>query len=148
VLCSGSYENPQDFTYWETDYRGCRTAYERAGIGPEDVNVVECHDAFTIAEVLHYEALGLCGLGEGGAFAAEGHSALGGRVPVNTSGGLLSRGHPPGATGLAQVFEVVTQLRGEAAERQVAGAKVGVAQCMGGDKAADTKSCTVIVLSV
>ena len=146
LLCTGSYENPQDLTHWETDYRACRDAYERAGIGAGDVDVVECHDAFTIAEVLHYEALGLCAAGEGGRYAAAGHSALGGRVPVNTSGGLLSRGHPAAATGIAQLVELVMQLRGEAGARQVEGARIGVAQCMGGDKAGDTKSCTVAVL--
>jgi len=147
VLCTGNYESPQDLTHWETDYRGCRLAYERAGIGAEDVDVVECHDAFTIAEILHYEALGLCAPGEGGRYAAAGHAALGGRVPVNPSGGLLSRGHPAAATGIAQLVELVQQLRGEADARQVDGARVGVAQCMGGDKAGDTKSCTVAVLA-
>ncbi|MBI5014811.1 MAG: thiolase family protein [Deltaproteobacteria bacterium] len=147
ALCSGDYESPQDLARWGTDYRGCRLAYERAGIGPEDLDLVECHDAFTISEILHYEALGLCGPGDGGRLVDEGATQLGGRVPVNPSGGLLSRGHPPGATGLAQVFEVVTQLRGEAGSRQVEGARVGLAHCMGGDKAADTKSCTVLVLS-
>ena len=147
ILCSGSYERPQDLVHWETDYRACRLAYEKAGIGADDLDIVECHDAFTIAEVMHYEALGLCPLGEGGRLVEEGHTALGGRIPVNVSGGLLSRGHPPGATGLAQVCEVVTQLRGEAGPRQVEGAKVGLAHCMGGDKSADTKSCTVLILS-
>lgn len=147
ILCTGDYGNPQDLVRWETDYRGCRLAYEAAGAGPGDLDVVECHDAFSIAEVLHYEALGLCPPGEGGRLAAAGATALGGRVPVNPSGGLLSRGHPPGATGLAQVFEIVTQLRGEAGPRQVAGARRGLAHCMGGDKAGDTKSCTVLVFS-
>lgn len=96
VLCTGSYENPQDLTHWETDFRGCRIAYESAGIGPEDLDIAECHDAFTIAEILHYEALGLCPVGEGGKLVEEGQTALGGRIPVNTSGGLLSRGHPLG----------------------------------------------------
>lgn len=73
---------------------------------------------------------------------------LGGRIPVNVSGGLLSRGHPPGATGVAQIYEIVTQLRNEAEPRQVKNAKVGLAHCMGGDKAADTKSCTVAVFSI
>lgn len=147
ILCTGSYENPQDLTHWETDYRGCRLAYEKAGIGPKDLDVVECHDAFTISEILHYEALGLCPAGEGGKLVEKGQTALGGRIPVNVSGGLLSRGHPVGATGVAQIFEIVTQLRHEAGERQVDGAKVGLAHCMGGDKAADTKSCTVVVLT-
>jgi len=148
TLSTGSYENPQDLVRWETDYRGCKLAYDEAGIGPEDLDVVECHDAFTISEILHYEALGLCKPGEGGRLVAEGHTTLGGRIPVNVSGGLLSRGHPVGATGVAQVVEVVTQLRGDAGPRQVEGAKAGLAHCMGGDKAGDTKSCTVAVFSV
>lgn len=148
ILCTGSYENPQNLTRWETDYRASRLAYEKSGIGPKDLDVVECHDAFTIAEILHYEALGLCSPGGGGKLVEEGETALGGRVPVNVSGGLLSRGHPVGATGVAQICEIVTQLRKEAGPRQVEGAKVGLAHCMGGDKAGDTKSCTIIVLSV
>jgi acetyl-CoA acetyltransferase len=147
VLCTGNYENPQDLARWETDRRGCRMAYEQAGLGPEDLDVIECHDAFSISEILHYEAIGLCPEGEGGRFVEEGHTALGGRIPVNVSGGLMSRGHPVGATGVAQICEIVSQLRKEAAARQVAGAKVGLAHCMGGDKAGDTKSCTVAILS-
>jgi acetyl-CoA acetyltransferase len=147
VYCTGGYDNPQDLVRWETDYRACRQAYEEAGIGPEDLNVVECHDAFTIAEILHYEALGLCETGQGGRMVQDGHTALGGKIPVNVSGGLLSRGHPIAATGLAQIHEIVAQLRGEAGPRQIAGARVGLAHCMGGDKAADSKSCTVVVLS-
>ena len=148
VLCTGSYDNPADLARWETDYRTCRLGYEKAGLGPEDVDLAECHDAFSIAEILHYEALGLCPPGEGGRLVEEGAVALGGRTPVNTSGGLLSRGHPVAATGLAQVWEVVTQLRGEAGQRQVEGARIGLAHCAGGDKAADTKSCTVAIFSV
>jgi acetyl-CoA acetyltransferase len=148
VLCTGGYESPQDITHWETDYRGCRLAYEKAGIGPKDLDVVECHDAFTIAEILHYEALGLCPPGEGGKMASRGETALGGRIPVNVSGGLLSRGHPVAATGVAQICEIVAQLRHEAGPRQVEKAKVGLAHCMGGDKAGDTKSCTVSIFSV
>ena len=148
LLTSGSYESPQDLIRWETDYRTCTSAYEKAGIGPEDLDVVEVHDAFTIAEILHYEALGLCKAGEGAQLVSEGHAGLGGRCPVNVSGGLLSRGHPVGATGIAQVCEIVTQLRGEGDKRQVEGARVGLAHCMGGDKAADTKSCTVAIFSV
>ncbi len=113
VLCSGSYENPADLVRWETDYRGAHLAYEQAGVGPEDVDIVECHDAFAIAEILHYEALGLCATGEGGRLVEDGVTALGGRCPVNTSGGLLSRGHPIAATGCAQIAEVAEQLRGE-----------------------------------
>lgn len=148
ILATGNYENPQDQLRWETDYRACGVAYEKAGIGPEDINMAECHDAFAICEILHYEAMGLCPTGEGARFAAKGETELGGRVPVNTSGGLLSRGHPVGATGLAQIYEIVTQLRHEAGKRQVERAKVGLAHCMGGDKEGDTKSCTVAIFSV
>jgi len=148
VLCTGGYENPQELVRWETDFRTAGLAYQEAGIGPEDLNLVECHDAFTISEILHCEALGLCAIGEGGRFVEEGHTSLGGRIPVNPSGGLLSRGHPVGATGVAQIVEVVTQLRNEAGARQIENARVGLAQCMGGDKAGDTKSCTVCVFSV
>jgi len=148
VLCSGSYESPQDLTHWETDYRAAKLAYEKAGIGPEDLDLVECHDPFTIAEILHCEALGLCAVGEGGKLVEENQTMLGGRIPINVSGGLLSRGHPLGATGVAQIFEIVTHLRKEAGARQVERAKVGLAHCMGGDKAMDTKSCTIAILSV
>ena len=132
---------------WDTDSETAAAAYARAGIGPDDLDLVECHDAFSIAEILHCEALGLCAPGEGGPLAASGATALGGRIPVNVSGGLLSRGHPVAATGVAQIAEIAAQLRGTAGARQVDGAKVGLAQCMGGDLAGDTKSCTVAVLS-
>ncbi|PKO56470.1 MAG: thiolase, partial [Betaproteobacteria bacterium HGW-Betaproteobacteria-21] len=103
--------------------------------------------AFTIAEILHYEALGLCPVGEGGRLVAEGVTALGGSKPVNVSGGLLARGHPVGATGVEQIVELTRQLRGSAGARQVHGARLGLAHCMGGDRAADTKSMTVAVLA-
>ena len=148
VLGTGDYESPQDLARWETDFRMSSLAYEKAGLGPEDLDLVECHDAFSISEILHYEALGLCPPGEGGRFVADGHASLGGLLPVNPSGGLLSRGHPVGATGVAQIIEIAWQLRGQAGPRQVAGARVGLAHCMGGDKAGDTKSCTVAILSI
>jgi len=108
-----------------------RRAYEMAGIGPEDVDLVELHDCFATAEILHYENLGLCGEGEAGRMIDEGESAHGGRVPVNVSGGLLSKGHPLGATGVANIYEVSTHLRGEAGDRQVEGAKVGLTHVIG-----------------
>lgn len=147
ILCSGSYENPVDLVRWETDYRGAKLAFEQAGMGPQDLDVIECHDAFSIAEIMHCEALGLCEPGAGGAMVERGETALGGRIPVNVSGGLLSRGHPIAATGCAQVVELVQQLRGEAGARQVEKARIGLAQCMGGDQAGDAKSCTVMILS-
>lgn len=147
ILCSGSYQTPIDLVRWETDRRGCRLAYEKAGLGPDDLDLVECHDAFSIAEILHYEALELCAEGEGGRLVAEGATALGGKIPVNVSGGLIGRGHPLAATGVAQIIEIVTQLRGEAGPRQVDGARVGLAHCMGADRKGDARACTVAILS-
>ena len=108
-----------------------KQAYEMAGIGPEDVDLVELHDCFATAEILHYENLGLCADGEAGRMIDDGEVALGGRVPVNVSGGLLSKGHPLGATGIANIYEVCTHLRGEAGDRQVDGAKVGMTHVIG-----------------
>ena len=106
-------------------------AYEMAGLGPEDIDLVELHDCFATAEILHYENLGLCGEGEAGRMIDSGEAALGGRVPVNVSGGLLSKGHPLGATGIANIYEVSTHLRGEAGQRQVQGARIGLTHVIG-----------------
>ncbi|XOV84265.1 MAG: thiolase family protein [bacterium] len=106
-------------------------AYEMAGLGPQDINLVELHDCFATAEILHYENLGLCGEGEAGRMIDEGEVALGGRIPVNVSGGLLSKGHPLGATGIANIYEVSTHLRGEAGARQVEGARFGMTHVIG-----------------
>jgi len=106
-------------------------AYEMAGLGPDDIDLVELHDCFATAEILHYENLGLCGDGEAGRMIDEGEVALGGRIPVNVSGGLLSKGHPLGATGIANIYEVSTHLRGEAGERHVAGARIGMTHVIG-----------------
>jgi acetyl-CoA acyltransferase len=108
-----------------------RTAYEKAGIGPDDLDLVELHDCFATAELLHYENLGLCPEGEAARAVDEGWFEWGGKLPVNVSGGLLSKGHPLGATGVANIYEIVTHLRGEAGERQVEGAKVGLAHVIG-----------------
>jgi acetyl-CoA acyltransferase len=108
-----------------------KQAYEMAGVGPEDVNLVELHDCFATAEILHYENLGLCADGEAGRMIDEGEVALGGRVPVNVSGGLLSKGHPLGATGIANIYEVSTHLRGEADKRQVKDARIGMTHVIG-----------------
>lgn len=107
------------------------TVYEQSGLGIEDVDVVELHDCFSVNELLTYEALGMCADGESGKLVAEGATTYGGRWVVNPSGGLISKGHPLGATGLAQCAELVWQLRGEAEERQVAGARVGLAHNIG-----------------
>ena len=110
-------------------------AYEMAGIGPEQVNVAEVHDCFSIAEICCIEALGFAAPGEGRHCARTGETALGGRIPVNTSGGLKSKGHPVGATGVAQAVELFEQLTEASGDRQVTGAEFGLAQNMGGSGA-------------
>ncbi|MBI4764178.1 MAG: thiolase family protein [Deltaproteobacteria bacterium] len=107
-------------------------AYEAAGVGPEDINLAECHDATAMGELLITEEIGLCPRGQGGPLAESGATTLGGRLPVNVSGGLESKGHPVGATGLSQIHELVTQLRGEAGPRQVEGARIALAENGGG----------------
>jgi len=122
--------------------------YEATGLGPQDVDLFEVHDAFTIGEIVTIEALGLTGLGRGGAFTASGATAIDGALPVNPSGGLLGRGHPLGATGLAQIAEVVNQLRGRAEGRQVVGARRGLVETMGGGAAGtDGNACVVVMLA-
>jgi acetyl-CoA acetyltransferase len=108
-----------------------KKAYEMAGVSAKDINLVELHDCFATAEILHYENLGLCGDGEAGRMIDTGATALGGKVPVNVSGGLLSKGHPLGATGIANVYEVATHLRGEAGKRQVPNARLGMTHVIG-----------------
>jgi acetyl-CoA acyltransferase len=108
-----------------------KKAYESAGVGPNEINLIELHDCFATAEILHYENLGLCQDGEAGRLIDNGETALGGRIPVNVSGGLLSKGHPLGATGIANIYEVATHLRGEAGKRQVKDAKLGLTHVIG-----------------
>jgi len=131
VLQAGSDRGPTEFER-HASRLGSQKAYEKAGLGPADVDVAEVHDATATGEVIEIEALGLCRLGEGGVVGERGETSLGGRIPVNPSGGLESKGHPIGATGLGQIFELVTQLRGEAGQRQVEGARVAIAQNGGG----------------
>ena len=121
--------------------------YQQAGIGADDIDCVELHDASAISEIKYYEYLGLCAEGEGGDFVARGESTLGGRVPVNTSGGLMRKGHPIGATGAAQIVELVTQLRGEAGDRQVHGAKHALAENGGGFIGSDAAALALSILS-
>ncbi len=111
--------------------RAAQEAYEMAGVGPEDINLIELHDCFATAEILHYENLGICKDGEAGKLIDDGDVALGGKIPVNVSGGLLSKGHPLGATGIANIYEVSTHLRGEAGSRQVEGARLGLTHVIG-----------------
>jgi len=122
-------------------------AYEKAAIGPQEVHVAEVHDASAMGEILQTENLGFCKRGEGGAFAESGASRLGGRLPINPSGGLECKGHPIGATGLAQVFELVTQLRGAAQTRQVPNARIAVQENGGGLFGVEEAAAHIAVLS-
>lgn len=115
-----------------------KEAYEMADVKPERINVAEVHDCFTIAEIIAYEDLGLCKPGDGGKIAEKGETRLGGRIPVNTSGGLKSKGHPVGATGTGQAYEIYMQLTGRADRRQVKDAKIGLTHNVGGSGATAT----------
>jgi acetyl-CoA acetyltransferase len=148
VIDSGSWRNdPRDMARSELTERTATKAYRQAAVGPRDIDVAEVHDAFTIGELMYYEALGFCELGDSGRLAESGDTELGGRIPVNTSGGLLSKGHPLGATGVAQVVEIAEQLRGRSGQRQVNGATLGLAHCTGGGVAGfDHIACSVHIL--
>jgi len=124
--------NREDLTSLPAVRKAAERAYAMAGKTPGDIHVAEVHDCFTIAEIMTTEALGFFEPGQGGPAAEKGLTGHGGRIPVNTSGGLKAKGHPVGATGVAQVVEITEQLRGEAGQRQVEGARVGLAQTMGG----------------
>jgi acetyl-CoA acetyltransferase len=148
-VTSGKYTNGyRDMTTAELTVRGAHEAYEMAGIGPEDVDVAEIHDAFTIAELMYYEAFGFAEKGRAYELLDSGATSLGGRIPVNPSGGLLSRGHPVGATGAAQAVEIVRQLEGRAGKHQVEGAKVGVTHATGGGIAGfDHGACSIHIFT-
>ena len=150
VICSGDYNHRQgDITFSDLTHKTARIAYEKAGLGPEEIDVCELHDAFASNELMHYEELGFCGVGEGGQLIDSGATALGGKIPVNVSGGLLSKGHPLGASGVAQLAEIVWQLRGEAGERQVEGAGVGLAHMLGGAVTGlEAGACGVHILKI
>lgn len=130
----GLYER-QSFTSLASAKIASRQAYEMAGVKPSDMDLAEVHDCFTIAELIAYEDLGFCKAGEGGKLAESGETRLGGRIPVNTSGGLKSKGHPVGATGTAQAYEVYLQLTGQADRRQVKDAEIGLTHNLGGSGA-------------
>jgi acetyl-CoA acetyltransferase len=150
VVQSGVFETtPVDMTEAEITARTARLAYEQAGVGPHDLSLLEVHDAFTISELLYYEALGLCDRGDAPRLLASGATALGGKVPVNPSGGLLAKGHPPGATGVAQIVEVCEQLQGRAGARQMQGARIGLTQVTGGGIwGVDHAACSIHILSL
>lgn len=121
-------------------------AYQMAGIGPEDIDVAEIHDATSFSEIYQAEMLGFCPIGEGGKFIESGATMLSGKVPINTSGGLVSKGHPVGATGLSMIYELVTQLRGEAGPRQVKNAEFALQENGGGVIGFEEAACSVIIL--
>lgn len=125
------YDNARNVVGQDYGRRAAKIAYEAAGIGPEDADLVELHDCFTPNEVITYEALGLCGEGEATRFVEDGDNTYGGKVVVNPSGGLMSKGHPIGATGVAQCVELVWHLRGQADKRQVEGARVALQHNIG-----------------
>lgn len=136
-------DRKEDITVFRAVKTAADKAYAMAGIGPADVDLAEVHDCFTIAEIVAIEDLGFTAKGHGGFFSAEGHTALNGDKPVNTSGGLKAKGHPVGATGVAQICDLVMQIRGEAGDRQVEKHDIGLAQNLGGSGA----SCVVTVLA-
>lgn len=148
-VTSGIYTNGyRDMTWAELTARGAREAYEMAGVGPEDIDIAEIHDAFTIAELMYYEAFGFCERGGAYELLSSGATSLGGDIVVNPSGGLLSRGHPVGATGAAQAVEIVRQLEGRAGAHQVKDAKVGIAHATGGGIAGlDHGACSIHVFA-
>ena len=135
-------DSKADITEFPAVKSAGQKAYEMAGIGPGNIDLAELHDCFTIAEIVASEDLGFVTKGQGGPFAAAGCTALNGRIPINTSGGLKSKGHPVGATGVGQVCDIVMQLRGDAKERQVARHRIGLAQNLGGSGA----TCVVTIL--
>jgi acetyl-CoA acetyltransferase len=143
ALTSGAYRRVEEPSL---SHHAARRAYAAAGIGPEDVDVAEVHDATSFCELYQVEMLGFCAEGEGGPFVASGATGPGGVVPCNTSGGLVSKGHPVGATGLSMLHELVVQLRGEAGERQVADAQVALAENGGGVMGLEEAACSVVLL--
>lgn len=149
VVNSGRYMTGfRDFTSPEITVRSAAQLYEKAGLGPDDIDVAEVHDAFSIAELLYYESLGLCGRGEAAGLLRSGATSVGGRIPVNPSGGLLSKGHPIGASGVAQLVEIAWQLQGQCGARQVENAKVGLAHVTGGGISGfDHGACSIHILS-
>lgn len=143
VLVSGFDEQPGDPSLGEL---AATQAYTEAGIGPDDLSLVELHDASAPSEIIAYEYLGLCAKGEGGKLIEDGSTRLGGRLPVNVSGGLLRKGHPIGASGAAQIVEITEQLRGQGGERQVEGARIGLAHNGGGMIGTDAAATVVSIL--
>ncbi|WP_193452458.1 thiolase family protein [Pseudomonas nitroreducens] len=150
VIQSGRAEEPDDdILSAEITARAATLAYQQAGVKPAEIDVIELHDAFSIAELIYYNALGLCGRGEAHELLKSGATSLGGKTVVNPSGGLLAKGHPLGATGVAQMVEAVWQLQQRAGERQADGAELALTQCTGGGIAGvDHAASAVHILGV
>ena len=142
-LSSGKYRTPDEPSLTRI---AADKAYEQAGVRPRDIDVVEVHDAASFCEIYQVEMLGFCPVGQGGRFIESGATMLDGRIPVNTSGGLVSKGHPVAATGLSMIFELVLQLRGEAGPRQVKGARLALQQNAGGLMGLDEAACAITIL--
>ncbi len=136
----------RDLTSFGATRVAAKAAYEAVGIGPDDIDVIELHDAFTAGELLHYEGLGLCPKGEAARLVMDGVTTLGGRCPVNLSGGLLAKSHPLGATGVAQFAELTWQLRGTAENRQAEGARIGLAHSQGGTGLEAGATCVTLLM--
>jgi acetyl-CoA acetyltransferase len=145
VIQSGS-DRPEDDLARHCTVLAARRAYDEAGLGPQDVDLAEVHDATAMGEIIQVENLGFCGFGDGGPMAERGDTSIGGRLPVNPSGGLQSKGHPIGATGLAQIHELVVQLRGEAGLRQVSQARIALAENGGGLEGIEEAVACVTIL--
>jgi len=143
ALSGGKYRDPDEPGLSRV---AARKAYAMAGVGPDEIDVAEVHDATAFCEIFQTEMLGFCGEGEGGRLVESGETGPGGRLPVNTSGGLVSKGHPVGATGLSMIDELVRQLRGEAGPRQVSGAAWALAENGGGVVGFDEAACSVVIL--
>jgi len=147
VVGSGFYRDQlRDMTSFSLDRATSAKAYARAEISPSDVDVAEVHDSFSIGEIIHYEDLGFCEPGHGGKLVESGGTALGGSIPVNTGGGLLNRGHPLGATGVAQIVELTDQLLGRAGLRQVQSPRVALAHISGGFNAGDFATSGITIM--
>ena len=143
VLTGGKY---RDLNEPGLSHVAAKRAYAAAGLAPADVDVAEVHDATSFCEIYQAEMLGFCEPGQGGALVASGETSLGGRIPVNLSGGLVSKGHPVGATGLSMIHELATQLRGEAGPRQAKDARIGLAENGGGVIGFEEAACSVTLL--
>ncbi|MBC94259.1 MAG: thiolase [Rhodospirillaceae bacterium] len=146
VLRTGSDRKPEEFTKHIT-HVAAQQAYEESSLGPDDMDLAEVHDATAFAEIQQIENLGFCEFGEGGHMSISGETRIGGNIPINPSGGLESKGHPIGATGLAQIYELVAQLRGDAGKRQVEGARFGIAENGGGFHGVEEAVACLSILS-